>query len=678
MMSVLPLNVVICPSVLNRRYARKVPCSARFVFATALAFLNTASFAAAATIGPGYSAMWYDPARSGEGLQLEILDASTALVEWYTYDEHGGQRWIQGVGQIVHDESGDSIKFPQLYDTHGGRFGPNFDPDDVQRSVVGDATLVFADCNTGEFTYHAYGQSQTLPMQRLTQTMGAGCAPINGIPGQPVMAYAGQSGSWYDTSRSGEGFALQWLARGQAVVTWYTYDTQGNQVWLLGVGTEQDGAIVFEHMEISSGTHFGTAFDPAEVRKVDWGTLTLHLDCHGGTAHYASKQAAFGTGVLTLTRLTTLAQPACPTVKPKLSDLYDITWDEIPITKGTPIHPNRIAAYSIANDGTVAARRGNLVLWHPETRTWEDVPRALAALSVEISPDGALVVATEDFNIGETEPDSHTLLWQRTTGWKELPGLNVSSHFAVSQNFEYVVGIGRDAWEGGDSTWVQAIDGTQQLLPTSDAVPGGIPYAVSNNGKTVVGITLRQQNGFPTPIAVRWDIGGAPSILHDLTGKELMAATACDAECDMIFGIGSYNKANPDGGAWYLKSDGTFAYLGTPPDSPDRGSSGVADVTPDGSLAVGSYDAYANPDQPDNRKLTTRPFIWTQATGIVSMRTLVDELKIGDDDWGYFNVIDVSADGHKILISGEHPLHPYSVVHSRAVVLHLTPKVDAD
>jgi len=95
----------------------------------------------------------------------------------------------------AHSSSGDSIDFPQLYVTQGAHFGDAFNPDDVKTQVVGNASLSFSDCNTGTFRYNAFGQAQTLPMQRLTQTMGASCQPINGVPGEPVMDYAGQSGS---------------------------------------------------------------------------------------------------------------------------------------------------------------------------------------------------------------------------------------------------------------------------------------------------------------------------------------------------------------------------------------------------------------------------------------------------------------------------------------------------
>jgi hypothetical protein len=336
-----------------------VPCLA------ILAFALFPVLAGAATIGSGYSGMWYDPARNGEGLQLEILDSNRATVYWFTYDDQGDQRWFGGIGQITHDAAGDSIQFPQMYVTQGGKFGPGFNPDDVKFQTVGSVSLTFGDCNTGTFKYTAFGQSQTLPVQRLTQTMGAGCQSINGVPGEPVQAYAGQSGNWYDTSHNGEGFDLQWMSNGQAIVSWYTYDTQGNQAWVMGVGSQQNGAIVFDNLFTTSGPKFGTAFDTTQYQEKAWGTLTLTLNCNGGTAHYASTQPGFGSGDFTLTRLTALQKPACPYVQPKFSDLYSVTWVEIPVPLFTLPNPNIIAAQSIAEDGTIAGEWGG---WRCGTR----------------------------------------------------------------------------------------------------------------------------------------------------------------------------------------------------------------------------------------------------------------------------------------------------------------------
>lgn len=653
-------------------------------FAATLPLALTTSFANAATISSGYSGLWYDPARNGEGLQLEILDANRATVYWFTYDDTGAQRWFGGIGQITHDATGDSIQFPQMYVTQGGKFGPSFNPDDVKFQTVGSMSLTFGDCNNGTFKYTAFGQSQTLPVERLTQTMGAGCQSINGVPGEPVQAYAGQSGNWYDTSHNGEGFDLQWMSNGQAIVSWYTYDTQGNQAWVMGVGAEQNGSIVFDHLFSTSGPKFGAAFDPAKYQEHDWGSLTMTLSCDSGTAHYASTQPGFGSGDFTLTRLTALQQPACPYVAPKFSDLYSVTWDEIPIEPWTAQKPTFMSAVSIADDGTIQGlKNGRLVLWHPATRTWEDASPQLITGATRISPDGLSVVATEANGSDQTAP-VHTLLWQRATGWQAMQGdvLNRSMGTAVSRNLAYVAGIADDTQDG--SPWVRAADGVQVLLPLSDVtVLAATPSAVSNDGNTVVGTAPTETMGAdvfnPLRVAVRWDDGGPPTILQNPDGEKLENASACNADCGIVFGDGIYlptmSHPHPEQ-AWYLRSDRIFGYLGVLDDAAAEAHSYTAiDATADGSLAVG---AYRNRDTTPNYLA----FVWTQTTGIVSVRSLVGDLGIGDNNWSQVSATGVSSDGSKILLIGTFPPPPpdgqVHVPASRAVVLHLTPKASPD
>ena len=45
--------------------------------------------AAAPVIDARYSGNWYDPARNGEGVALEILDTQTALMYFFTYPTAG-------------------------------------------------------------------------------------------------------------------------------------------------------------------------------------------------------------------------------------------------------------------------------------------------------------------------------------------------------------------------------------------------------------------------------------------------------------------------------------------------------------------------------------------------------------------------------------------------------------
>lgn len=228
------------------------------------------------------------------------------------------------------------------------------------------------------------------------------------------------------------------------------------------------------------------------------------------------------------------------------------------------------------------------------------------------------------------------------------------------------------------------MQGVQGLLPLSDGTMGGaMPSAIANDGSAIVGSAPTKTMGpdifSPLRVAIRWDNGGSPTILRNPDGEKLENASACNADCSIVFGDGIY-LPNPDHPhpeqAWYLKSDQTFGYLGILDDaSATAHSYAVIDTTADGSLAVGAYrSSDATP--------TYVAFVWTQATGIVSVRSLVSDLGIGDNNWAQASAVGVSSDGRKILLIGTFlPPPPDGQVHvpaSRAVVLHLTPKASPD
>ncbi len=122
----------------------------------------------------------------------------------------------------------------------------------------------------------------------------------------PVTAF---SGSWYDLTHDGEGWMVEITINNQAVITWYTYDGDGNQVWLLGVGTIEDNTITVEEMLITTGGVFGPLFDPDAVEMRPWGSLIVEFfDCNSANFSYRSDA---GTGELHASRLTTLSGLRC-------------------------------------------------------------------------------------------------------------------------------------------------------------------------------------------------------------------------------------------------------------------------------------------------------------------------------------------------------------------------------
>ena len=97
----------------------------------------------------GYvSGSWFDPARSGEGLIVEIGErangARIAAFAWYTYDQQGDPAWIVGNMDIANGLR--SVTIPALY-VRGGGFAGNFNPATLNAQAWGTVTLSFPNCN---------------------------------------------------------------------------------------------------------------------------------------------------------------------------------------------------------------------------------------------------------------------------------------------------------------------------------------------------------------------------------------------------------------------------------------------------------------------------------------------------------------------------------------------------
>ena len=125
----------------------------------------------------GYmSGNWYDPARSGHGLQLEFTDQSNmALAIWFVFGPDGGQNWIYAQG--TYDPARNTMTMPAVI-SNGARFPPLFKSSDLQTTPWGSITLTFADCDHGTLTWNStlpgYGAG-TMSISRLTSIRGTKC-----------------------------------------------------------------------------------------------------------------------------------------------------------------------------------------------------------------------------------------------------------------------------------------------------------------------------------------------------------------------------------------------------------------------------------------------------------------------------------------------------------------------
>ena len=95
----------------------------------------------------------------------------------------------------------------------------------------------------------------------------------------------GLSGNWWGgLTRSGEGFlidvGINFNDDTILVVSFYTYDSIGNQVWLIGNG-QINGDTSEMALLIPEGAKWGAAYNPADSDEIPWGTGTFRFTSCG-------------------------------------------------------------------------------------------------------------------------------------------------------------------------------------------------------------------------------------------------------------------------------------------------------------------------------------------------------------------------------------------------------------
>jgi len=252
-----------------------------------------------------YSGQWYDPARSGEGIELEILSADKALVYFFTYPPAGSavpQTWLTAVGDII----GNGIEFADV-ESPSLEAGGN-----VRGEHWGGIGLTFSDCNNGAMRWDGppgWG-SLEVPIRHLTSLQGLGCGILGGTPPSANAA----SGAWDDPAHYGSGFLFDQLDAQGVASLWFGYDAGGNPVWLLGLLQQAaDGSFTGAFAQ-SVGPVFGPDYDTSAVRLLIEGDLQAQFGCASASTQFQRQpgQPGFIPAALSLRRVTTpLGLPAC-------------------------------------------------------------------------------------------------------------------------------------------------------------------------------------------------------------------------------------------------------------------------------------------------------------------------------------------------------------------------------
>ncbi len=130
-------------------------------------------------ISPGFTGAWFDPDQAGHGLFIEVLPPAEGgtrprlLAWWFTFTPDGEQAWFGGTGEIDGDRA-----VIEVVQTFGGRWIPNFDPDNVVNQSWGSFVIRFDSCTSGtvEFSADIGGfASGSMRLTRLTQPAALSC-----------------------------------------------------------------------------------------------------------------------------------------------------------------------------------------------------------------------------------------------------------------------------------------------------------------------------------------------------------------------------------------------------------------------------------------------------------------------------------------------------------------------
>lgn len=222
---------------------------------------------------------WFEPATSGQGFVLHPTDDQRTVFSFYGFENNGKHLWLTGVGTEPL-EPGKTITVDMRI-ASGGNFG-SFTPDEISDESWGTMDIVFDTCHRGTAELDGLSGQQIMDLVHLARVDGLECDQRT----PPKAKTAGITGSWYDPATTGQGLILHSINDKQMVVSFYGYNNNSEQMWLIGPynGQVAWGEPLEMPMTVATGGNFGE-FDPQDITRTEWGTLTINFaDCNNATA----------------------------------------------------------------------------------------------------------------------------------------------------------------------------------------------------------------------------------------------------------------------------------------------------------------------------------------------------------------------------------------------------------
>jgi hypothetical protein len=125
---------------------------------------------------------------------------------------------------------------------------------------------------------------------------------------------SGMTGNWFNPQQAGQGLALEVLPDASMLAQWFTYAPQNGQAWISAMGPISGNSIALQGYQLAGpGAQFFPNFDPGNLEKEFWGTITLTFtDCNNGSMTWQPVLDGYVAGTMPIQRLTIPAGLSCP------------------------------------------------------------------------------------------------------------------------------------------------------------------------------------------------------------------------------------------------------------------------------------------------------------------------------------------------------------------------------
>jgi probable HAF family extracellular repeat protein len=257
----------------------------------------------------------------------------------------------------------------------------------------------------------------------------------------------------------------------------------------------------------------------------------------------------------------------------------------------------------------------------------------------------------------------HAISWTLENGTVDLgslpgtPALNDASFaYAISEYADAIVGS-----SGSPTTYSTAFryttaDNTMRdlgVLPGSSGVSVSAAYDVNFDGSVVVGSSTYTSQGSLLTHAFRWVLtpGMTTGVMSDIDGaaRSISAAYAVNDDGSVVVGTQMPAGTSSQNAFIWTQATGMVSLGALPGDS----AAMATGVSRDGTIVVGTsnpgevFNPFTNLAMPQDR-----PFYWTKATGMQDVNALANAAGLNPNGFVFQNATGISRDGRYIYGNG--------------------------